>query len=63
MIKDEWPDISVLLATGYGDDVRGDIGLAKLMKPYVQRDLANAIAEMNPPSRKPQACPPEPPIW
>src|SRR5439155_16930323 len=60
MIKDEWPDIPVLLATGYGDRVRGgDIGLPRLTKPYLQRDLANAIAEMNPPHRKPRACPAE----
>jgi len=56
VIKDEWPDIPVLLATGYGDMVRGDdFGLPKLTKPYLQRNLANAIAEMNPPRRKPRA--------
>jgi CheY-like chemotaxis protein len=56
VIKDEWPDIPVLLATGYGDRVRGDdIGLPKLTKPYLQRDVANAIAEVNPPRRKPRA--------
>jgi CheY-like chemotaxis protein len=60
VIKDEWPDIPVLLATGYGDRGRGDdIGLPKLTKPYLQRDLANAIAEINPPRRKPRACPAE----
>jgi CheY-like chemotaxis protein len=54
VIKNEWADIPVLLATGYGDRVRGDdIGLPKLAKPYIQRNLANAIAEMNPPRRKP----------
>src|SRR5262249_27003779 len=59
-IKDGWPDIPVLLATGYGDRVRRDeIGLPKLTKPYLQRDLANAIAEMNSPRRKPRAGPAE----
>jgi CheY-like chemotaxis protein len=54
VIKNEWADIPVLLATGYGDRVReDDIGLPKLTKPYIQRNLANAIAEMNPPRRKP----------
>jgi PAS domain S-box-containing protein len=53
-IKGEWPDIPVLLATGYADRVRGDdIGLPKLTKPYLQRDLADAIVLMNPPRRKP----------
>ena len=45
VIKDEWPDIPVLLATGYGDRVRGDdFGLPKLMKPYLQRDRAKCIS-------------------
>jgi PAS domain S-box-containing protein len=53
-IKSKWPDIPVLLATGYADRVRGDdIGLPKLTKPYLQRDLLDAIVRMNPPRRKP----------
>lgn len=49
----EWPDIPVLLATGYADRVRDDdIGLPKVTKPYMQRELADAIARMNPPRRK-----------
>jgi PAS domain S-box-containing protein len=53
IIKREWPDIPVLLATGYADRVRGDdIGLPKLTKPYMQRELADAIVRMNPPRRK-----------
>ncbi|HEY7229956.1 MAG TPA: PAS domain S-box protein [Pseudolabrys sp.] len=53
-MKDEWPDIPVLLATGYADRVRGDdIGLPKLTKPYLQDDLSEAIARLNPPRRKP----------
>src|SRR5262249_13962187 len=41
VIKDEWPDIPVLLATGYGDRVRAaDFGLQKLRKPSPQRDPA-----------------------
>jgi len=53
IIKRQWPDIPVLLATGYADRVRGDdIGLPKLTKPYMQRELADAIVRMNPPRRK-----------
>jgi PAS domain S-box-containing protein len=54
IIRSEWPDIPVLLATGYADmGPRDEIGLAKLTKPYLPRDLAAAILRMNPPRRKP----------
>jgi PAS domain S-box-containing protein len=53
-IRSEWPDIPVLLASGYADlDQRDDIGLPRLAKPYLQRDLATAILGVNPPRRKP----------
>jgi PAS domain S-box-containing protein len=52
-IKHEWPDIPVLLATGYADRVPGDdIGLPKVTKPFLQRGLADAIVRINPPRRK-----------
>jgi CheY-like chemotaxis protein len=52
-IKHEWPDIQVLLATGYADRVPGDdIGLPKLTKPFLQRDLADALVRVNPACRK-----------
>jgi CheY-like chemotaxis protein len=52
-IRQEWPDIPVLLATGYADRVPGeDAGLPRVTKPYFQRDLAEAIARLNPPRRK-----------
>jgi FixJ family two-component response regulator len=55
VVKNEWPDIPVLLATGYADRLpRDDIGLPKLTKPFMQRDLAEAIVRMNPPRRKPE---------
>jgi CheY-like chemotaxis protein len=55
VVKNEWPDIPVLLATGYADRVPGgDIGLPKVTKPFMQRDLAEAIVRMNPPRRKPE---------
>ena len=54
VIRIEWPDIPVLLATGYADmGPRDEIGLSKLTKPYLPRDLAAAIVRMNPPRRKP----------
>jgi CheY-like chemotaxis protein len=54
VISDEWPDIPVLLATGYADmDGRVDIGLPKIVKPFLQQDLAAAILKINPSRRKP----------
>ena len=41
--------MSILLATGYSDFVPGEeINLPKLAKPYLQHDLAAAIARLNP---------------
>ena len=52
-IEHEWPDITVMLATGYADSVPGDDArLPKLAKPYLQSELADAIAHANPPRRK-----------
>jgi PAS domain S-box-containing protein len=54
VIRSEWPDIPVMLASGYLDLAqRDDIGLPKLAKPYFQHDLAAAILRMNPSRRKP----------
>ena len=54
VIRSEWPDIPVLLATGYADMApRDDIGLPRLAKPYLQRDLADALLRLNPSRRKP----------
>ena len=53
IIRQGWPTIAILLATGYADRVPGeDIGLPKITKPYLQRDLANAIAHVNSAHRK-----------
>jgi CheY-like chemotaxis protein len=50
IIRQEWPNISILLATGYSDLAPGeDINLPRLTKPYLQSDLAAAIARLNPP--------------
>jgi PAS domain S-box-containing protein len=54
VIRNEWPDIPVLLATGYADMApRDEIGLPKLTKPYLPQDLTAAIFRLNPPRRKP----------
>jgi hypothetical protein len=54
VMRSEWPDILVLLATGYADmGPRDEIGLPKLSKPFFERDLVAAILQMNPPRRKP----------
>ena len=55
VVRSEWPDIPVLLATGYADRVPGDdIDLPKVTKPFMERDLRAAIERMNPPRRKPE---------
>jgi CheY-like chemotaxis protein len=54
VVRSEWPNIPVMLASGYADLAqRDDIGLPKLAKPYFQHDLAAAILRMNPSRRKP----------
>jgi PAS domain S-box-containing protein len=53
VIRNDWPDVPVLLATGYAELApRDEIGLPKLTKPYLQHDLAAAILRMNSPGRK-----------
>ena len=52
-IKQEWPGLPVLLATGYADILPGDdIGLPKLSKPFLQGELAEGLARINPAPRK-----------
>lgn len=53
LIKDKWPDIPVMLATGYADRAIDGLALSPLSKPYDQRNLSEAIIRMNPPRRKP----------
>ncbi len=51
-IRQEWPDMTILLTTGYADRVPGeDIGLPRLTKPFLQGELAAAIARLNPRGR------------
>jgi CheY-like chemotaxis protein len=44
VIRDEWPDLPMILATGYADLPAGDDQtLPRLAKPFSQRQLADAI--------------------
>ena len=48
-IKLEWPDLTVLLATGYADRAPGEnIALPRLTKPFLEDELAAAIARLKP---------------
>lgn len=52
-IKQEWPDVSVLLATGYAEiKPEDDTGLPKLSKPFMQGELAAALARLYPTPRQ-----------
>jgi CheY-like chemotaxis protein len=44
-IRERWPEVTVMLATGYAELPEGDgsDGLMRLSKPYLQSDLARAI--------------------
>jgi hypothetical protein len=59
--------MTILLTTGYADRVPGeDIGLPRLTKPFLQAELAAAIARLNPRGRngdrvvslRSRSCPP-----
>ena len=52
-IKVEWPDLPVIIATGYADLPAGvGINFPKLSKPYTQAELARGILGYAPRSRK-----------
>jgi PAS domain S-box-containing protein len=42
-IRAEWPNLSILLATGYGELTDADPALPKLSKPFRLNDLAQAL--------------------
>jgi hypothetical protein len=47
-VRLEWPNLSVVLATGYAELPRDiDPALPKLAKPYRQETLARVIAEQS----------------
>ena len=46
-IKSEWPDLPIILATGYADlPNEEDPGWPRLSKPYQQDELAAAIVRV-----------------
>ena len=46
-IRQQWPDLPVILATGYAELPNGeDPGLPRLSKPYLQDELAAQIARV-----------------
>ena len=47
VIKERWPDLPVILATGYAELPAGAIqGMPKLAKPFSEVDLANTITKL-----------------
>lgn len=46
-IHEEWPQVKLVLATGYGElPTRSQFRFAKLSKPFLEKDLARAITEV-----------------
>jgi signal transduction histidine kinase len=56
-IRDLWPDLPFVLATGYADLPNGfDSQLPRLSKPYKQQELADLIAALGADYRQKAAC-------
>jgi CheY-like chemotaxis protein len=48
-IKKEWPDLPVILATGYAETAPGaGADLPKLAKPFTQAELGSELARIHP---------------
>ena len=45
-VRSEWPDLRVILATGYAETPPGSDDVPRLNKPFMQQDLARAIASI-----------------
>ena len=45
-IRRLWPEIPVVIATGYAEIPDGDLGLPRLSKPYRQQELAALVARL-----------------
>ena len=43
-VRSEWPDLRVILATGYAETRSKNDDVPRLNKPFMQQDLARAIA-------------------
>ena len=51
-IRHEWPEMQVVLATGYAEIKPGEeMALPKLSKPFLEADLAAALADIQPKRR------------
>jgi CheY-like chemotaxis protein len=54
VVRDRYPDLPIVLATGYAELPAGlgaDLKLPRLAKPFLQRDLAQVIAQQRRPAR------------
>jgi CheY-like chemotaxis protein len=48
-IQHEWPDLPVILTTGYAEMMPGEgAGLARLAKPFTQAELAEQLTRVRP---------------
>jgi signal transduction histidine kinase len=61
LVRTRYPDLPIVLATGYAELPTGlgaDLKLPRLSKPFLQRDLANVIAQERRPAsiRRPSAA-------
>ena len=45
-IRQRWPRLPILLATGYDDLTDSDRNLPRILKPYSQHELAKAIQDV-----------------
>jgi len=45
-VRSEWPELKVILATGYAETPSGSDDVPRLNKPFMQQDLARAIASI-----------------
>ncbi|HZZ89808.1 MAG TPA: response regulator [Caulobacteraceae bacterium] len=57
VVRQRYPKLPIVLATGYAELPAGagsDLGLTRLSKPFLQRDLALAIAQQQSAERKPR---------
>jgi CheY-like chemotaxis protein len=57
VVRDRYPELPIVLATGYAELPAGlgaDLKLPRLAKPFMQRDLAHVIAQERKPLRRRQ---------
>ena len=47
-IKAEWPELPVILATGFAELPSGARQIVKLAKPFTQAELAEKLANVHP---------------